>query len=1405
MLTTFGGHLKVSFQKISFNVFLLRQGLLQVYSAFESVLAPAVNFSMAMETNQVGMAGILASMTEINGKSLEWNDAMGISKSIISDLNKEAVKTSATSEELIEAFRALLGPGLGAGMNIDQIKEFTVVGVNAVKSLGLDGRQLIQELRDLVQGGIQPASSTLATALGLKDSDIKAAKNSSEGLFSFLMKRMEGFKYASLATGSTFKGMIDQVKEGYTLITAQAFSPLIEELRSIVKSVRDYMLELDENGNATGFSKTLTENLTAVGIVAKDFLQELKKIFDFIVGAGSPAFKLLGNVIAFVAEHFSTFVGLLAGAKIYSYAKQLYEMTSATNVAAKAQTNLGGAIQLVDKRLLKSLESKKAYLNSLQNKYDEQIFGATNALGTVKADYEKKSIERVNTKNTNLALTHLETVASKASKSFPKLSEEMYALAERIPKVSQEYVKLGLSASQAQKLQSEAVGLVLKGQARLAAKMLDVAEASLIEAGATKQSIMAHKMEVTTLEEEIALRAQKASWLMRIGSFYTTLGITIMSVNSLIGDSNSELSKQMDTLGQSLMTLGLAINGVTQLYTVGIPTIMEWITKLTSAFSAAKVAGASFITVLKGISAPAIIIGGTIGTLTAGFYALANGISFAEIKARYFATRQDRLNSSLPTATRALKGDKELSDEELAELRMKRDMEKYSKMMQELMAKNFGGGGGATVDKGASRRAKGAYKALESAYKQLEDLAKKQQDKLDIYYNNDLVSTQDYIDNKYTLQKLLLESEIKNLEERKKVAERLGQESDVENFNSKIDTAKDSLAGLEEKSQLESIEEYKKLEDRLDSVKSKYEELFGVTQKGFEYNLAKEFSKDITRVNKEIETALIKLGIAEQNNNDVEKKLWEERLSRYQETQKQIKKIIELKGLEREADLAKAEIARIDLEIQGQYLDIQDKVNRLAQTQAEADGDLFLFRKEHMSEYIEQYTTLIAKYEDMANKAEDLATRNKYKQMALEAKEALNELMNAVPPFQKAMKEQVIDSLSDAFQSMLWQEKTAKEALEDFAKSILQTWSKKVFDEVATAMTDGLFNMFLPKSEKVDEKGNKALVNQKVAVKVNADITDFVNNITNQSVSLQQSLTERLIPAVNATAQTFEEVIEYLRGLIGTAPNGGGTPDSGIPATEGTPNFGVNIGATSSSNYAYPSGISASIGDFTKNADKLSISASNLKSEFSSITPVLKNAEDATKANADAASQAGGMAIPMMITSLLSASGVLGKFGVVLQGVMMAMQIGKMAGFWKLADGGYVSGAGTATSDSIPARLSNGEYVLKASSVKALGTDFLDTLNNVGGYSRSSKLPKFAFADGGYVNANQNVPQEGLENIPKTIQSSPQVIMNMTFQSLDPESNMKMMEAQYPSIRNRLIRDLQSNASMRTAVKGASK
>ena len=74
------------------------------------------------------------------------------------------------------------------------------------------------------------------------------------------------------------------------------------------------------------------------------------------------------------------------------------------------------------------------------------------------------------------------------------------------------------------------------------------------------------------------------------------------------------------------------------------------------------------------------------------------------------------------------------------------------------------------------------------------------------------------------------------------------------------------------------------------------------------------------------------------------------------------------------------------------------------------------------------------------------------------------------------------------------------------------------------------------------------------------------------------------------------------------------------------------------------------------------------------------------------------------------------------------------------ADGGYVSGPGSSRSDSVPARLSNGEYVLQASAVRSLGRGFLDTLN-------TGNLPQFAMGgpsnNGSSIGGGQNLVLSG--------------------------------------------------------------
>ena len=72
------------------------------------------------------------------------------------------------------------------------------------------------------------------------------------------------------------------------------------------------------------------------------------------------------------------------------------------------------------------------------------------------------------------------------------------------------------------------------------------------------------------------------------------------------------------------------------------------------------------------------------------------------------------------------------------------------------------------------------------------------------------------------------------------------------------------------------------------------------------------------------------------------------------------------------------------------------------------------------------------------------------------------------------------------------------------------------------------------------------------------------------------------------------------------------------------------------------------------------------------------------------------------------------------------------------AQGGYISGPGSSTSDSIPARLSNGEYVINARAVRQIGVNALNAINE----GRMAK-----FSQGGYVGQSTDSGHSGVRII----------------------------------------------------------
>ncbi|WP_445343480.1 phage tail tape measure protein [Bifidobacterium sp. ESL0819] len=88
-----------------------------------------------------------------------------------------------------------------------------------------------------------------------------------------------------------------------------------------------------------------------------------------------------------------------------------------------------------------------------------------------------------------------------------------------------------------------------------------------------------------------------------------------------------------------------------------------------------------------------------------------------------------------------------------------------------------------------------------------------------------------------------------------------------------------------------------------------------------------------------------------------------------------------------------------------------------------------------------------------------------------------------------------------------------------------------------------------------------------------------------------------------------------------------------------------------------------------------------------------------------------------------------------------------MPGGPPMATGGLVVGPGTGTSDDVAARLSNGEYVIKESQVRALGVRFFDAINS-GAYKR--------YAEGGYVQKYEATPIT--PNLPLPASQEPRIV-----------------------------------------------
>lgn len=281
----------------------------KIKEAATVLVKPGIDFYRTMESSRLGVAGILMSMTKLNGQELKLNDALSIADSTFKSLQKTSLEFSLNVEDTAAGFQSIVGPGLAAKMTMDEIANIAVRGTKAVKSFGLDSMQVVQELRSMVTGDIN-MDSQVSKALGITAAGVAQAKTQVGGLYAYLTEKLSGFLAVGEEIPKTLNGKLERTNTLMKMISAEGFSPFIQLLKSGFDAVNGYLTVTVEETNDLGekikvvkLNPELIKGLQDASKYISSLIRDGTSFAFMLADIASGPASLLLSVIKLILDH----------------------------------------------------------------------------------------------------------------------------------------------------------------------------------------------------------------------------------------------------------------------------------------------------------------------------------------------------------------------------------------------------------------------------------------------------------------------------------------------------------------------------------------------------------------------------------------------------------------------------------------------------------------------------------------------------------------------------------------------------------------------------------------------------------------------------------------------------------------------------------------------------------------------------------------------------------------------------------------------------------------------------------------------------------------------------------------------------------------------------------------------
>jgi hypothetical protein len=535
-------------------------GIDGIAEAMHSTIGAAVEFYTTMQTGAISMAGTLMSMGKLSGQTMQWNEAIGMSKELMMELSDQALVTGASTQEISDTFRAMLPNALSAKMTIEQTMQLASTLTTTGKAMGLQGNVLVRDVQDLISGN-NVQRTKLGVILGLSNADIQEAKNSAGGLFNFLQDRLKGEVQANQNYLDSLEGRFNHLKEAVSRVGGLGMSPLLQSGTDLLTDMANKLVQVDaESKKVTGINSSVVEGLQNAGIVLMHIGEQARIVGQDVSTVAVPAFNLLAAAIELAAQHGATLteglVALWAGKKLNAY---VTDYRNGLTGAAEAQTFLGkAAAQTRTQMLAQQAAAKSAALSSATSISASRVGSSTLSTAAISRQIVLESALGNAVVSTTQKQANQLMVANQAKTSFTGASQALIAgekeLAIQILQTSATLDAQGAASEMMAARATQAIELIRLGEVELAQQILNTTVATDLQGvsglesgtktaagagiGAVAQRELAATTAVTTaanVENGVAATVAGAKTVTAGNVARSALSTVLTGVSALIG------------------------------------------------------------------------------------------------------------------------------------------------------------------------------------------------------------------------------------------------------------------------------------------------------------------------------------------------------------------------------------------------------------------------------------------------------------------------------------------------------------------------------------------------------------------------------------------------------------------------------------------------------------------------------------------------------------------------------------------------------------------------------------------------------------------------------------------------------------------------------------------------------